>query len=98
GDRVLDVKLAEIGGKGLFVKEIERALLDGEIDMAVHSMKDMPSDLPDGLTIAGIPKRADHRDVLISKRHVAFADLPRGAVIGTSSPRRAAQFLAKRPD
>lgn len=98
GDRILDVTLSKIGGKGLFVKEIERAMFEGEIDMAVHSMKDMPSELPEGLTIACIPERADHRDVLISKGGVSFHDLPEGAVIGTSSLRRSAQFLAKRPD
>lgn len=98
GDRILNVTLSKIGGKGLFVKEIERAMMDGEIDMAVHSMKDMPSEIPEGLTIACMPERVDHRDVLISKGHLSFADLPEGAIVGTSSPRRGAQFLAKRPD
>lgn len=98
GDRILDVTLSKIGGKGLFVKEIERAMLDGDIDMAVHSMKDMPSELPDGLMLACIPQRVDHRDVLISNGHRSFFDLPDGAVIGTSSLRRSAQVLAKRPD
>jgi hydroxymethylbilane synthase len=98
GDRILDVTLSKVGGKGLFVKEIEQAMLDKEIDMAVHSMKDMPAVLPEGLTIGSIPKREDHRDVLISKGHVPFKELKEGAVIGTSSLRRSAQLLAVRPD
>lgn len=98
GDRIQDVTLSKVGGKGLFVKEIERAMLDGEIDIAVHSMKDLPSQLPEGLMIACMPERAPHRDVLVSKDHLPFYKLPEGAVIGTSSLRRAAQFLAKRPD
>lgn len=98
GDRILDVTLSKVGGKGLFVKEIEQAMLDKEIDMAVHSMKDMPAVLPEGLIIGCIPEREDHRDALISKNHITFADLKPGAVIGTSSLRRAAQLLARRPD
>ncbi|WP_028392117.1 hydroxymethylbilane synthase [Bacillus cihuensis] len=98
GDRILDVTLSKVGGKGLFVKEIEQALLDKEIDMAVHSMKDMPAVLPDGLTIGCIPPREDHRDALISKDHVKLADLKPGAIVGTSSLRRSAQILAERPD
>lgn len=98
GDRILDVTLSKVGGKGLFVKEIEQALLDGEIDMAVHSMKDMPAVLPEGLVIGCVPEREDARDVLISKGHVKLKDLPKGAVIGTSSLRRSAQLLAERPD
>lgn len=98
GDRILDVTLSKIGGKGLFVKEIERAMFEGEIDMAVHSMKDMPSQLPEGLMIACIPERADYRDVLISKGNISFRDLTEGAVVGTSSLRRGSQLLAKRPD
>ncbi|MGM0874452.1 MAG: hydroxymethylbilane synthase [Bacillota bacterium] len=98
GDRILDVTLSKVGGKGLFVKEIEQAMLDGEIDMAVHSMKDMPAVLPDGLTIGSVPKREDHRDVLISKDHKKLSELPKGAVIGTSSLRRSAQLLNVRPD
>lgn len=98
GDRILDVTLSKVGGKGLFVKEIEQAMLDKEIDMAVHSMKDMPAVLPEGLTIGCIPHREDHRDVLISKDNVPFNQLKQGAVIGTSSLRRSAQLLAKRPD
>lgn len=98
GDRILDVTLSKVGGKGLFVKEIEQAMLDGEIDMAVHSMKDMPGVLPDGLTIGCVPKREDYRDVLISKDHKKLSELPKGAVIGTSSLRRSAQLLIERPD
>ncbi|WP_064092525.1 hydroxymethylbilane synthase [Rossellomorea aquimaris] len=98
GDQILDVTLSKVGGKGLFVKEIEQAMLDKEIDMAVHSMKDMPAVLPEGLTIGCIPEREDHRDAFISKNHVALKDLPSGAIIGTSSLRRGAQILAVRPD
>lgn len=98
GDQILDVTLSKVGGKGLFVKEIEQAMLDKEIDMAVHSMKDMPAVLPEGLTIGCIPFREDHRDAFISKNHVKFADLPSGSIVGTSSLRRGAQLLAKRPD
>ncbi|MHC0037452.1 hydroxymethylbilane synthase [Pseudoneobacillus sp. C159] len=98
GDRILDVTLSKVGGKGLFVKEIEQAMLDKEIDMAVHSMKDMPAVLPPGLMIGSIPKREDHRDVLISKGHVPLEELLAGAKIGTSSLRRAAQLLVERPD
>lgn len=98
GDRILDVTLSKVGGKGLFVKEIEQAMLDKEIDMAVHSMKDMPAVLPEGLTIGCIPVREDHRDVLISKGHVQLKDLKPGSIIGTSSLRRAAQLLVERPD
>ncbi|MEH7375640.1 hydroxymethylbilane synthase [Neobacillus drentensis] len=98
GDQILDVTLSKVGGKGLFVKEIEQAMLDKEIDMAVHSMKDMPADLPEGLTIGCIPFREDHRDALISRGHVKLKDLKPGAIIGTSSLRRSAQLLAARPD
>lgn len=98
GDKILDVTLSKVGGKGLFVKEIEQAMLDGEIDLAIHSMKDMPAVLPEGLVIGCIPEREDHRDALISKGHVKLADLKAGAVIGTSSLRRGAQLLAQRPD
>ncbi|MEH7094736.1 hydroxymethylbilane synthase [Neobacillus vireti] len=98
GDKIQDVTLSKVGGKGLFVKEIEQAMLDKEIDMAVHSMKDMPAVLPEGLTIGCIPFREDHRDALISKDHVKLNDLKPGAIIGTSSLRRSAQLLAQRPD
>ncbi|MFY4774700.1 hydroxymethylbilane synthase [Metabacillus sp. RGM 3146] len=98
GDKILDITLSKVGGKGLFVKEIEQALLNGEIDMAVHSMKDMPSQLPEGLIIGCTPVREDHRDVLISKDHLRLDELPEGAVIGTSSLRRSSQLLAYRPD
>lgn len=98
GDVVLDVTLSKVGGKGLFVKEIEQAMLDKEIDMAVHSMKDMPAVLPPGLTVGCMPKRVDYRDVLISKGNVPLAELKEGAVVGTSSLRRSAQLLAVRPD
>lgn len=98
GDRILDVTLSKVGGKGLFVKEIEQSMLDKEIDMAVHSMKDMPAVLPEGLTIGCIPFREDHRDALISRGHVSLEDLKPGAIIGTSSLRRSSQLLHKRPD
>jgi hydroxymethylbilane synthase len=98
GDRVQDRRLLEIGGKGMFTKEIEEALLEGRIDCAVHSLKDMPALLPDGLCIAAIPEREDPRDVLISRSHASLAALPAGARIGTASLRRQAQLLAMRPD
>jgi hydroxymethylbilane synthase len=98
GDQILDVQLSKVGGKGLFVKEIEQALYDKEIDFAVHSMKDMPAVLPEGLVIGCIPPREDARDAFISKGHVKFAELPAGAVVGTSSLRRSAQLLTVRPD
>ena len=98
GDKILDVTLSKVGGKGLFVKEIEQAMYDEEIDMAVHSMKDMPSELPVGLTIASVPVREDYRDALISKNNVSLRELPEGAVVGTSNLRRASQILAIRPD
>jgi hydroxymethylbilane synthase len=98
GDKILDVTLSKVGGKGLFVKEIEQAMYDKRIDMAVHSMKDMPAVLPEGLVIGSIPEREDPRDVLISNGNVLLNDLPSGSVIGTSSLRRSAQILARRPD
>jgi hydroxymethylbilane synthase len=98
GDKILDVPLAKIGGKGLFVKEIEEALLAGEIDLAVHSMKDVPTQLPQGLAILCVPQREDPRDALISRTGCVFKDLPHAAKIGTSSLRRQAQFLHARPD
>ncbi|MHA1536219.1 MAG: hydroxymethylbilane synthase [Alphaproteobacteria bacterium] len=98
GDKIQDRPLAEIGGKGLFTKEIEEALLDRRIDLAVHSMKDVETALPDGLIIASILPREDPRDVLIANGAARIAELPRGARIGTASPRRRAQLLALRPD
>ncbi len=98
GDRFLERPLAELGGKGLFVKEIEEALLDRAIDLAVHSMKDMPTRLPDGLTIGAYLPRADVRDLLLSPHGASLDALPAGAVVGTSSLRRQAQLLARRPD
>ncbi|MFT8318273.1 MAG: hydroxymethylbilane synthase [Sporolactobacillus sp.] len=98
GDRILDVTLSKVGGKGLFVKEIERSLLDGQIDFAVHSMKDMPAVLPEGLEIAAIPVREDPADVLVSINGSSLSELPEGARIGTSSLRRAAQLRHIRPD
>ena len=98
GDVILNVTLSKVGGKGLFVKEIEQAMLDKEIDIAVHSMKDMPSELPEGLEIGCTPKRVDPRDALISEKYSSLRELPNGAVVGTSSLRRAAQLLNRRPD
>ncbi|KIL44579.1 hydroxymethylbilane synthase [Jeotgalibacillus soli] len=98
GDQIQNVMLSKVGGKGLFVKEIEQAMLDGEIDMAVHSMKDMPAELPEGLTIGSIPVREDVRDAFISKDGKTLSELPAGAIIGTSSLRRSAQILISRPD
>lgn len=98
GDKILDVPLAKVGGKGLFVKEIEEAMLNREIDIAVHSMKDVPTFFPDGLHLACITKREDARDALFSRNHVKFRDLPKGANIGTSSLRRQAQLMHVRPD
>ncbi|OIK16949.1 hydroxymethylbilane synthase [Bacillus sp. MUM 116] len=98
GDKIQDVTLSKVGGKGLFVKEIEQAMLNKDIDMAVHSMKDMPAVLPEGLMIGCIPFREDHRDALISRDHIKLNDLKPGAIIGTSSLRRSAQLLMKRPD
>jgi hydroxymethylbilane synthase len=98
GDKILDVPLAKVGGKGLFVKEIEDALLDERIDIAVHSMKDVPAELPSGLHVAIIPQREEAVDAFISNRYPSLAALPQGAVLGTSSLRRKAQLMALRPD
>jgi hydroxymethylbilane synthase len=98
GDRITDRLLADIGGKGLFTKEIEEALLGGTIDLAVHSMKDMPTWLPEGLVMAAMLPRADPRDALIADGVRSIAELPHGALVGTASLRRAAQLLAARPD
>jgi hydroxymethylbilane synthase len=97
GDKILDVPLAQVGGKGLFVKEIEEAMLRGEIDIAVHSMKDVPTEFPEGLGLHCITEREDPRDAVVS-RGVGFANLPQGARIGTSALRRQAQLLKLRPD
>lgn len=98
GDKILDVPLAKVGGKGLFVKEIEEALLDKRIDLAVHSMKDMPAELPQGLIIGAVPQRENPLDALVTKNHPSLNKLPKGARVGTSSLRRAAQLLNLRPD
>ncbi len=98
GDRIVDVQLSKVGGKGLFVKEIEQALQDKEIDMAIHSLKDVPSTMPEGFTIACVPQREDMRDAFLSNGKVPFKDLPAGSVVGTSSLRRGAQLLAVRDD
>ncbi len=98
GDRILDRPLPEIGGKGLFTEELERALLDGTIDLAVHSLKDLPVDSPEGLCLGAIGLREDPRDALVSARYRSLGELPRGARVGTSSLRRASQLLALRPD
>lgn len=93
GDQIVNVQLSKVGGKGLFVKEIEAALYNKEIDFAIHSLKDVPSVLPEGLTLGCIPDREDARDAFISKGHVKLADLKEGAIVGTSSLRRGAQLL-----
>jgi hydroxymethylbilane synthase len=98
GDKILDKPLPEIGGKGLFTQELESELLSGAVHCAVHSLKDLPVENPTGLTIGCIPARAEVRDVLISKNRYTLATLPKGASIGTSSLRRAAQILSLRPD
>src|SRR3972149_1073450 len=98
GDKILDVPLAKVGGKGLFVKEIEEALFDKKIDIAVHSMKDVPTDLPEGLCISAITEREDPRDALISKDGLKLKELKKGAKIGTSSLRRQVQLLNFRED
>ena len=98
GDKIIDVPLAQVGGKGLFVKEIETALLEGRIDLAVHSMKDMPAEIPQGLCIGAVPERESPLDVLISRNNILFEELPKGAGIGSSSLRRGAQVRHVRPD
>jgi hydroxymethylbilane synthase len=98
GDKVQDRPLAELGGKGLFVKEIEEALLDARADLAVHSIKDVPGVLPDGLCISCVPAREDPRDVLVAPEHRTLAALPKGARVGTGSLRRKLSILAARPD
>ncbi len=98
GDKILDTPLAKIGGKGLFVKELEAALLDGRADLAVHSMKDVPMALPEGLSLAVICEREDPLDAFVSNTYASFQDLPQGAKVGTSSLRRKCQILKARPD
>lgn len=98
GDILLDTPLAKIGGKGLFIKELEQALLDGHADIAVHSMKDIPAEFPQGLAIAAICQREDPRDAFVSNLYASIATLPHGATVGTSSLRRQCQLRAQRPD
>jgi hydroxymethylbilane synthase len=98
GDKILDVPLAKVGGKGLFVKEIEHALLTRQIDIAVHSMKDMPAEIPDGLCIGAVPERENPSDVFISQSGLGFEKIDSGSIIGTSSLRRGAQLRHARPD
>ncbi len=98
GDKILDVPLAKIGGKGLFLKEIEEALLAGEAQMAVHSLKDVPTVMPEGLILAAITTREDTKDALLSEQYPSIESLPQGAVVGTSSLRRRMQLMKQRPD
>ncbi|MEN9628575.1 MAG: porphobilinogen deaminase HemC [Pseudomonadota bacterium] len=98
GDQILDRALSKVGGKGLFVKELETALEDGRAHLAVHSLKDVPMDLPAGFVLAAVMEREDPRDAFVSNRHGSLAELPPGAVVGTSSLRRVVQLLAVRPD
>lgn len=98
GDKILDSPLAKVGGKGLFVKELEERLLSGAVDMAVHSLKDMPAQLPEGLHLASVPPREDPRDAFVSKKYRSLAELPKGARVGTSSLRRASQLKHWRGD
>ncbi len=98
GDKILDAPLAKIGGKGLFTKELEMAMLAGEIDLAVHSLKDMPTEVPEGLVISAVTRRLDAGDALVSEKFQSFRELPSGAKVGTSSLRRKAQLLHVRPD
>ena len=98
GDKILDAPLAKIGGKGLFVKELEQGILEGRADIAVHSMKDVPVEFPEGLQLRVIMDREDPRDAFVSNRFAGIDDLPRGACVGTSSLRRQCQLSARRPD
>jgi hydroxymethylbilane synthase len=98
GDQILDRALSKVGGKGLFVKELETALEDGRAHLAVHSLKDVPMDLPAGFELAAVMEREDPRDAFVSNRYASLADLPQGAVVGTSSLRRVVQLKARRPD
>jgi hydroxymethylbilane synthase len=97
GDKILDVSLSKIGGKGLFVKEIEQAMIDGEADLAVHSMKDVPAELPEGLELRAILEREDPRDAFVSNKYNSLDELPDGATVGTSSMRRASQLYRQYP-
>lgn len=98
GDRLQEVTFAQVGSKGMFTKEIEEALAEGRVDLAVHSLKDLPTELPEGFALAATPKRVDPRDVLVSAKYANVAALPQGARVGTSSQRRRAQLKALRPD
>ena len=98
GDQILDRTLSKVGGKGLFVKELETALEEGRAHLAVHSLKDVPMDLPDGFELAAILEREDARDAFVSNRYATLAELPQGAVVGTSSLRRVVQLMSLRPD
>ncbi|MEK0418215.1 MAG: porphobilinogen deaminase HemC, partial [Pseudomonadota bacterium] len=97
GDQILDRALSKVGGKGLFVKELETALADGRAHLAVHSLKDVPMDLPQGFVLAAVLEREDPRDAFVSNRYERLQDLPVGACVGTSSLRRVVQLLAQRP-
>jgi hydroxymethylbilane synthase len=98
GDMIQDVPLAQVGGKGLFIKEIETALLTGQVDLAVHSLKDMPAEVPEGLMLGAVPPREDCRDAFISSRYANLAEIPSGGRVGTGSLRRRVQLLHWRPD
>ncbi|MDW7774178.1 MAG: hydroxymethylbilane synthase [Desulfobulbaceae bacterium] len=98
GDKILDAPLAKVGGKGLFVKELEDALLDGRADLAVHSMKDVPAELPEGLHLGVVTERENPVDAFISTKYTSLSDLPKGATVGTSSLRRKSQLASRRPD
>jgi hydroxymethylbilane synthase len=98
GDKIQDVPLAQIGGKGLFIKEIEEALLSGQVDLAVHSLKDMPAEMPAGLMLGAVPPREDYRDSFMSSRYADLGEIPAGGRVGTGSLRRRVQLLHRRPD
>ncbi len=98
GDKLKDVPLAQVGGKGLFIKEIEEALLAGEVDLAIHSLKDMPAEMPPGCVLGAVPPREDCRDAFISQRYASLAEIPAGGRVGTGSLRRKVQILHRRPD
>ncbi|NQY93026.1 MAG: hydroxymethylbilane synthase, partial [Campylobacteraceae bacterium] len=98
GDKILDVPLAKIGGKGLFTKELEIAMLNGEAQLAVHSLKDVPTEFEEGLVLAAVTKRYDPRDALLSNKYSSIEDLPKGAIVGTTSLRRRMAIKILRPD